>query len=89
MPIPINGTSSLVVRLESAIQNATHGRVRDLKVEDLAECVVIRGSVLSHHTQQLALQAVMDHLPAGSFRALITVRPAETRRASVLLAKAY
>ena len=80
----------LLMRVESEVQNATHGRIRDLTVEDIAGCVTVTGSVPSHHTKQLALQALMELVQTERFRALISVRPAEKDQdSSELLAKAF
>ena len=90
MLIHIERLPSLRARVESEIQNATHGRIRDLKVDDLAGFVTVRGNVPSHHTKQLALQALMDLVQTGRFLALISVRPPEKEQeSSELLAKAY
>ena len=86
----VERVSGLTARVEVEVQNATHGRIRDLCVEDLAGCVIVRGSVPTHHTKQQALQALMELVPAGRFRAYLSVRPpSRDQDSSELLAKAY
>jgi hypothetical protein len=70
---PAEESASLAQLVESRIRQSTHGRIRDLKVEEVQGRVVVRGSVPSHHTRQLALQVALELLPEDSFSSLITV----------------
>ena len=70
---PRDGRSSLVQDIEDRVRETTHGRIRGLAVEEVQGQVVIRGSVSSHHTRQLALHAALQFLPGDRFSARITV----------------
>jgi hypothetical protein len=63
----------LMQELEDRVRRTTHGRIRDLAVEEVQGQVVVRGRVSTHHARQLALQAALDLLPGRSLRACITV----------------
>lgn len=70
---PANDPSSLVERLECSIMQTTHGRIRDLAVEEVQGRYVVRGRVPSYHTKQLALHATLSLVPSDRFDAFITV----------------
>lgn len=71
---PREGPSSLVKDIEDRVRRDTHGRIRDLAVEEMGEGrVEIRGQVPSHHTRQLALHAVLQLLPGDRCHPCITV----------------
>lgn len=52
-------------RLECLITRRTDGRVRDLLVESVEGCVIVRGRSDSHYVKQLALAAVREALRAS------------------------
>jgi hypothetical protein len=64
---------TLTQLVESRIRTLTHGRIRDLKVEEIQGCVVVRGNVPSHHTKQLALHGALELLSGDRFSSEITV----------------
>jgi hypothetical protein len=64
---------SSVKQVRSLINEATHGRIRDLTVDDVGGLLVVRGHAPSHHLRQLALQAALDLLETNQFSAEITV----------------
>ncbi len=64
---------SLLQLVENRIRTATHGRIRDLAVEEVHGMVVVRGLVPSHHMRQLALQGALDVLPGDCCLPMITV----------------
>jgi hypothetical protein len=64
---------TLTQRVESRIQQETHGRIRDLKVEEVQGLVVVRGNAPSYHTKQLALHGALELLSGRRFSAEITV----------------
>ncbi len=64
---------TLTQLLESRIRQSTHGRIRDLKIEEVQGHVFVRGNVPSHHTKQLALHGALELLSGDSFSAEITV----------------
>jgi hypothetical protein len=68
-----NNRVTLTEMVESRIRESTHGRIRDLKVEEVHGQVVVRGHVPSHHTKQLALQGALEILSCDRFTSQITV----------------
>lgn len=65
--------SELAQLIATRILESTHGRIRDLKVEEIQGQVVAHGSVPSHHTRQLALHGALELLSSDRFSARITV----------------
>jgi hypothetical protein len=59
--------------VESRIRQSTHGRIRDLKVEEFQGHLIVRGNAPSHHTKQLALHGALELLSGESFSTEITV----------------
>jgi hypothetical protein len=70
---PPESLMSLAQLVESRIRKSTHGRIRNLKVEEVQGRVVVHGSVPSHHTRQLALHGALEVLSCDRFSAEITV----------------
>jgi hypothetical protein len=70
---PAESRMTLTQLVESRIRQSTYGRIRDLKVEEIQGCVVVRGNVPSHHTKQLALHGALELLSGARFSAEITV----------------
>ncbi len=68
---PANPT--LIQQVESRVRESTHGRIRNLTVEEIKGRVIVRGNVPSHHTRQLALHGALELLSGDRFSALITV----------------
>ncbi len=64
---------SLIHEVETRVRQSTHGRIRNLSVEEVGGQVVVRGQVPSHHTRQLALHGALELLSGDQFSALITV----------------
>ena len=64
---------TLTEQVESRVRQSTHGRIRNLRVEEVQGRVVVRGEVPSHHTKQLALQGALELVSAARFSANITV----------------
>jgi hypothetical protein len=64
---------TLAQQVESRVRESTHGRIRNLEVEEIQGRVVVRGQVPSHHTKQLALQGALELLSGDRFSANITV----------------
>jgi hypothetical protein len=64
---------SLSELVESRIRETTHGRIRDLRVEDVQGHLFVRGNAPSHHTKQLALHGALELLSSDRFSAEITV----------------
>ena len=59
--------------VESRVRASTHGRIRNLIVEEVKGMVVVRGTVPSHHTKQLALHGALELLSGEQMSAEITV----------------
>ena len=56
-----SGLRELAESLERGIQDRTHGRVRDLRVElDARSWIVLLGKAPNQYTKQLALDAALD-----------------------------
>ena len=64
---------SLIQRIETRVRESTHGRIKNLSVEEVKGHVVVRGQVPSHHTRQLALHGALELLSGDRFSAMITV----------------
>ena len=64
---------SLAEQIEAQVLKSTHGRIRNLMVEDVRGHVFVRGQVPSHHTRQLALHGALELLSGDRFSAIITV----------------
>ena len=64
---------SLAEQVEAQVLKFTHGRIRNLMVEDVRGHVFVRGQVPSHHTRQLALHGALELLSGDRFSAMITV----------------
>ena len=65
--------ADLAKLIELRIVQSTHGRIRNLTVEEVQGRVVARGKAPSHHTRQLALQGALEILSGERFSSLITV----------------
>jgi hypothetical protein len=64
---------TLIQQIEARVRESTHGRIRNLTVEEVKGQVVVRGQAPSHHTRQLALQGALELLSSDRFSSLITV----------------
>jgi len=64
---------TLTERVETRVRESTHGRIRNLRVEEVQGRVVVRGHVPSHHTKQLALHGALELLSGDRFTSKITV----------------
>ncbi len=68
-----NTSPNVVSQIEDAIQRTTHGRIRDLVIEETPERYVVRGCAPSYYTKQLALSGAMQLLPGDRFEMNIRV----------------
>jgi hypothetical protein len=64
---------SLIEQIETRVRQSTHGRIKNLSVEEIKGQVIVRGQVPSHHTRQLALHGALELLSGDRFSAMITV----------------
>lgn len=70
---PVTQTS-LAQEVESHVRLYTHGRIRNLVVEESAGGLVkVSGEVRTWHAKQLALQGALELLSGDQFREQITV----------------
>ena len=70
---PVTQTS-LAQEVESHVRLYTHGRIRNLIVEESAGgFVMVSGEVRTWHAKQLALQGALELLTGDQFRERITV----------------
>jgi len=64
---------TLAERVEKKIRQSTHGRIRNLVVEEIQGQVVVSGQAPSHHAKQLALHGALELLSGDRFAERITV----------------
>jgi hypothetical protein len=64
---------TLVEQVATRVRQWTHGRIRDLRVEEVQGQVMVRGTVPSHHTKQLALHGALELVASDRFCSKITV----------------
>ncbi len=70
---PTGLQATLLEQVATRVHASTHGRIRNLSVEEEQGRVVVRGRVPSHHTRQLALQAALELLTSDRFQSNIVV----------------
>jgi hypothetical protein len=68
-----DGVMTLMEQVETRVRQSTHGRIRNLLVEEVQGRLVIRGQAPSHHTKQLALHGALELLSGDRFSSVITV----------------
>ena len=68
-----SATPSLVEQIEARVRQSTHGRIRNLIVEEVKGRVILGGQVSSHHARQLALHGALELLSGRRISANITV----------------
>jgi len=66
-------STSLAQRVEHRIRQSTHGRIRNLVVEEVEGQVIVRGQAPSQHAKQLALHGALELLSGDCFAERITV----------------
>jgi hypothetical protein len=64
---------SLAQRVETKVRQSTHGRIRNLVVEEVQGQVIVSGQAPSRHAKQLALQGALELLSCDRFAVRITV----------------
>jgi len=64
---------TLMEQVEKRVRQLTHGRIRNLRVEEVQGRVVVGGQVPSQHTKQLAFHGALELLPFDRFSSDITV----------------
>jgi hypothetical protein len=69
----LEGGPTLAQRVATKVREFTHGRIRDLVVEEVSGQVVVSGHVPSRHTKQLALHGALELISGDRFTENITV----------------
>jgi hypothetical protein len=64
---------SLAKRVEARVRQSTHGRIRNLVVEEVQGQVVVSGQAPSRHAKQLAMQGALELLSGEMFAEKITI----------------
>jgi hypothetical protein len=64
---------SLAQRVETKVRQFTHGRIRNLVVEEVHGQVVVSGQAPSRHAKQLALQGALELISGDRFAEKITI----------------
>jgi hypothetical protein len=74
MPLdPLEAVLTLAQRVESKVRESTHGRIRNLVVEEVRGQVVVSGQVPSRHAKQLALHGALELISGDRFAEKITI----------------
>jgi hypothetical protein len=71
-----NGTNiapSLAQRIETKVRQSTHGRIRNLSVQEVEGQVIVSGQAPTWHTKQLALHGALELLSSDRFAERITI----------------
>jgi hypothetical protein len=72
----LNGSDagpSLAQRVETKVRQFTHGRIRNLVVQEVEGQVIVSGQVPSRHAKQLALHGALELLSSERFSEKITI----------------
>ena len=64
---------SLVERIEKKVRQLTHGRIRNLVVQEISGQVIVSGQAPSRHAKQLALHGALEFLSGDCFSEKITI----------------
>ena len=64
---------TLAKRVETKVRLLTHGRIRNLVVEEVRGQVIVSGQAPSRHTKQLAMHGVLELLSGETFAENITI----------------
>jgi hypothetical protein len=68
-----DGGDSLVQRVETKVRQLTHGRIRNLHVQEVEGQVIVSGQAPSRHAKQLALHGALELLSGERFAENITI----------------
>ncbi len=71
------GVTSLADQVADQVRRSTHGRIRNLTVQEDEGRVVVAGEVRTWYAKQLALQGALELLSGDCFSERITVVRAE------------
>jgi hypothetical protein len=73
MALDVPESPSLVERIEAKVRQLTHGRIRNLVVQEIQGQVIVSGQAPSRHAKQLALHGALELLSGDRFSEKITV----------------
>jgi hypothetical protein len=73
MTLDVPDSPSLVERIEAKVRQLTHGRIRNLVVQEIQGQVIVSGQAPSRHAKQLALHGALELLSGDRFSERITV----------------
>jgi hypothetical protein len=69
----LNSGPSLAMRVETKVRQFTHGRIRNLVVQEVQGQVIVSGQAPSRHAKQLALHGALELLSSDCFAEKITI----------------
>jgi hypothetical protein len=69
----VDAAVSLAQRVATKVRQSTHGRIRNLVVEEVQGQVIVSGQVPSRHAKQLAMQGALELLSCEMFAEKITI----------------
>jgi hypothetical protein len=74
MPLDdLDSDLTLAERVESNVRQLTHGRIRNLVVQEVQGQVIVSGQAPSRHAKQLALHGALELLSGDRFAENITI----------------
>jgi len=74
LSLPGKVDEELVARIERIVRCRTGGRIRDLRVEQQGDDIVLSGSASTYYAKQLATHAALDEIVAGNLTNSIEVQ---------------
>jgi len=69
----LDSTPTLAQRVETKVRQSTHGRIRNLLVQEIQGQVIVSGQAPSRHAKQLALQGALELISGDRFAEKITI----------------
>jgi len=69
----LDSTPTLAQQVETRVRQSTHGRIRNLLVQEVQGQVSVSGQAPSRHTKQLALHGALELLSSDRFAEKITI----------------
>jgi len=69
----LDSTPTLAQRVETKVRQSTHGRIRNLLVQEIQGQVIVSGQAPSRHAKQLALHGALELLSSDRFAEKITI----------------
>ena len=69
----LEGGWSLVHQVETRVRDLTHGRIRDLVVEERNGCIFVSGRAPSRHIKQMAFHGILEMISGERFSEEISI----------------